>query len=51
MRYPEALVERYQTTGREVSLVLDNRPAHTSKQSRATLAERADGLHIVWIAL
>ena len=50
VRYLQALEERHDTTGREVYLVLDNGPAHTSKASRAALAERADWLHVVWLA-
>ena len=48
--YLEALDARHQATGREVFLALDNGPAHTSKASRAALAERADWLHVVWLA-
>jgi len=48
--YLEALDARREATGREVHLVLDNGPAHTSKTSRAALAERAAWLHVVWLA-
>lgn len=45
-----ALDARQQATGRAVFLVLDNGPAHTSKVSRAALAERAAWLHAIWLA-
>jgi transposase len=48
--YLAALDARHTQTGREVYLVLDNGPAHTSKVSRAALGERADWLHVVWLA-
>jgi hypothetical protein len=48
--YLEALDARHEATGREVYLALDNGPAHTSKASRAALAERAEWLHVVWLA-
>jgi len=48
--YLEALDARREATGREVYLVLDNGPAHTSKTSRAALAARAAWLHVVWLA-
>ena len=48
--YLEALDARHEATGREVYLALDNGPAHTSKASRAALAERAAWLHVVWLA-
>ncbi len=48
--YLEALDARHAATGREVYLALDNGPAHTSKASRAALAERAEWLHVVWLA-
>lgn len=50
VRYLEALEARQLATGREVYLVLDNGPCHTSKASRAALAARADWLHVVWLA-
>src|SRR5262249_5206437 len=37
-------------TGREVYLVLDNGPCHSSKASRAALAARAAWLHVIWLA-
>lgn len=50
LEYLEALGERQRRTGREVILVLDNGPCHTSKASRAALAERAGWLHPIWLA-
>ena len=49
VRYLQALDERHTTTGREVYLVLDNGPAHTSKVSTAALAQRAAWLHVIWL--
>jgi transposase len=48
--YLEALDARHAATGREVFLALDNGPAHTSKASRAALAERDAWLHVIWLA-
>lgn len=48
--YLEALDERRQTTGRDIYLVLDNGPCHTSKRSTTALAEREDWLHVIWLA-
>jgi transposase len=48
--YLEALEARYQATGREIFLVLDNGPCHRSKASEAALAERAAWLHVIWLA-
>ncbi len=50
LRYLEALDRRRQETGRAVFLVLDNGPCHTSKVSRAALAERGEWLHVIWLA-
>lgn len=50
VHYLEALEVRYHCTGREVYLVLDNGPAHTSKVSRAALAARAAWLHVIWLS-
>ena len=50
LRYLAALDARHAATGREVFLVLDNGPAHTSAASRAQLAARADWLHVSWLA-
>jgi transposase len=49
-RYLAALDVRHQETGRAIYLVLDNGACHTSKASRAALAERAAWLHPVWLA-
>ena len=49
-RYLAALDARHAATGREVFLVLDNGPCHTSKASHAALAERAAWLHAIWLA-
>jgi transposase len=48
--YLEALEHRHVATGKEMYLVLDNGPAHTSKVSLAALAERAGWLHVIWLA-
>ncbi len=48
--YLEALDVRHAATGRKVFLVLDNGPCHTSKTSRAALNDRADWLHVIWLA-
>ncbi len=50
LEYLQALDERHRRTGREVILVLDNGPAHTSRKSRAALAERAGWLSVIWLA-
>jgi transposase len=50
VRYLEALDQRHAATGREVYLVLDNGPCHTSKTSRTALAARTHWLHVVWLA-
>ncbi len=49
-RYLEALDRRRRRTRREVFLVLDNSPCHTSKASEAALAERAGWLRVIWLA-
>jgi transposase len=49
-RYLQALEGRHVATGKEVYLVLDNGPCHTSRASRAALAERADWLHVIWLS-
>ena len=46
----EALDVRQEATGREVFLVLDNGPCQQSQASRAALAERAEWLHVLWLA-
>jgi transposase len=48
--YLAALEERHDVSGRDMILVLDNGPAHTSKQSQAALAARADWLEVIWLA-
>jgi transposase len=48
--YLEALERRHIATGKEVYLVIDNGPAHTSKVSLAALEERAAWLHVIWLA-
>lgn len=45
----EALDARHEATGREVELVVDTGPCHTSQGSRAALAERATWLHVTWL--
>jgi len=50
LEYLEALGERHRRTGREVILVLDNGPCHTSRASRTALAERTGWLRVVWLA-
>lgn len=50
LRYLEALEARHQATGREMFLVLDNGPAHTSQMSKAALTAREDWLHVVWLS-
>ncbi len=47
--YLDALEARHRATRREVYLVLDNGPAHTSKVSTAALAQRATWLHVIWL--
>ena len=49
LRYLQALEERHHTTGREIYLVLDHGPAHTSKVSTAALAQRVAWLHVIWL--
>ncbi len=45
----DALDARRAATGRDVSLVLDNDPCHTSQASRQALAERLAWLHVTWL--
>ncbi len=49
-RYLEVLDRRHRRTGREVFLVLDNGPCHTSKVSRAALDKRGEWLRVIWLA-
>jgi transposase len=48
--YLEALDARHAATGKEVFLALDNGPSHTSKASRAALAQRSAWLHVIGLA-
>ena len=48
--YLELLDQRHGATEREVYLILDNGPCHTSKVSSAALGARADWLHLIWLA-
>lgn len=48
--YLRALEARYKVSGKEMFLVLDNSPCHTSKRSIAALAERERWLHVIWLA-
>ena len=50
LEYLKVLGERHRRTGREVILVLDNGPCHTSEASRAALAEREEWLGVIWLA-
>ena len=50
LRYLTALDTRHAALGKEVYLVLDNGPCHTSKTTKAALAERAAWLHVLWLA-
>ena len=47
--YLDALEARHRATTREVYLVLDNGPAHTSKLSTAALTARQAWLHVLWL--
>jgi len=49
-RYLQALDGRHVALGKEVYLVLDNGPCHTSRASEAALAARADWLHVIWLS-
>jgi hypothetical protein len=49
-RYLAALEARHRATGRQIILVLDNGSCHTSKVSRAALADRAEWLEVIWLA-
>lgn len=50
VRYLVALEARHDQTGREIVLVVDNGPCHTSKMSRAALAARAAWLQVIWLS-
>jgi hypothetical protein len=45
-----ALEARHATTGRDIILVLDNGPCHTSKATRRALAERGEWLEVIPLA-
>lgn len=49
-RYLAALDDRHAATRRHIILVLDNGSCHTSKATRAALAERAAWLEVIWLA-
>lgn len=49
LAYLDVLEARQVAVQREVFLVLDNGPCHTSKVSEAALAARADWLHVIWL--
>ena len=49
-RYLAALDARHAAVEKELFLVLDNGPCHTSKVSQAALAARADWLHVIPLA-
>jgi hypothetical protein len=51
LEYLKVLGERHRRTGREVFLVLDNGPCHTSKASEAALSEREEWLRVIPLAL
>ncbi len=48
--YLAALEERHRQRGRQIYLVLDNGPCHTSKASRTALAARAAWRHVIRLA-
>lgn len=48
-QYLTALEARHLATGREIELILDNGPCHTSQASQRALAERSAWLHITWL--
>jgi hypothetical protein len=50
VRYLELLEARHQALERQIYLVLDNGPAHTSKVSLQALAARQEWLHVIWLA-
>jgi transposase len=50
LRYLEALDVRHRETERDIILVLDNGPCHTSQTSRAGLAARRAWLEVIWLA-
>jgi transposase len=48
--YLQALDARHAATQREMYVVLDNGPCHTSKAREEALAARASWLHVIWLA-
>jgi transposase len=50
LQYLAVLEARQRETGREIFLVLDHGPCHTSAVSRAALAQRQAWLHVIWLA-
>ncbi len=50
LSYLAALEERPRQRGRQIYLVLDNGPCHTSKASRTALAARAAWRHVIRLA-
>lgn len=50
LEYLKALEKRHRETERKMILVLDHGPCHTSKVSRAALAEREEWLEVIWLA-
>lgn len=51
LEYLKALGKRHRETGRRMILVLDHGSCHTSKASRAALAEREKWLEVIWLEL
>ncbi len=49
-RYLAALDVRHATTGRQMILVLDNGPCHSSRATQRALAERAEWLEVIPLA-
>lgn len=49
-RYLAALDARHAATGKDIILVIDNGPSHTSKATRTALAERAAWLEVIPLA-
>jgi hypothetical protein len=50
VRSLELLEAHHQAVQREIYLVLDTGSAHTSGLSMPALAQRRDGLHVIWLA-
>jgi DDE superfamily endonuclease len=49
-RYLAALEARHDSTGRDIILVLDNGPCHTSKRTQQALADRVAWLEVIPLA-